>query len=68
MDIEARSKGLRVVLEFFARTPSAPHGTELAALEKAFAGWDITVHEVVEDTPDWAENRAKLVRFVARKP
>jgi SAM-dependent methyltransferase len=55
------------VLEFFAHTSSDSGGTDLAALEKAFAGWDISKHEIVEDTPDWAENRAKLVRFVARK-
>ncbi len=56
------------VFEFFARGPNAPHGSELAALEQTFAGWEITRHEVVEDTPDWDQNRAKLVRFVARRP
>jgi len=56
------------VLEFFARGPGEPNGTDLAALENAFAGWQITKHEIVEDTPDWAENRAKLVRFVAKRP
>jgi SAM-dependent methyltransferase len=61
-------RGGLFVLEFFARSPESPHGTDLAALEQAFAGWDILKHELVEDTPDWAQNRAKLVRFVARKP
>jgi hypothetical protein len=56
------------VLEFFARGPTAPHGTELSALEQAFAGWELTTHEVVEDLPDWAQNRAQLVRFVAKRP
>jgi SAM-dependent methyltransferase len=57
------------VLEYFARTPEDPHsGTDLAELERAFSGWELTRHEVVEDTPDWARNRAKLVRFVAKKP
>lgn len=56
------------VLEFFAKTAKTPHGTDLAALEKAFAGWQLLQHEVVEGTPDWAENQAQLVRFVAKKP
>jgi SAM-dependent methyltransferase len=56
------------VLEFFARDAKSQNGTELSALEKAFTGWEISRHEVVEDTPDWAENRAALVRFVAKKP
>lgn len=57
------------VLEFFAHTPGETGGTDLAMLEKTFAGpeWEILRHEVVEDTPDWAENRAKLVGFVARR-
>jgi SAM-dependent methyltransferase len=56
------------VLEFFARGPESPSGTDLAALEQSFAGWQILRHEIVEDTPDWAQNRARLVRFVARRP
>jgi SAM-dependent methyltransferase len=56
------------VLEFFARGPESPSGTDLAALEQSFAGWQILRHEIVEDTPDWARNRARLVRFVARRP
>jgi SAM-dependent methyltransferase len=56
------------VLEFFARGPGAPNGTDLATLEKTFAGWTLLRHEVVEDVPDWAQNRARLVRFVAKRP
>lgn len=57
------------VLEYFARPAGqSSGGVELAALERAFTGWELLQHEVVEDTPDWARNRASLVRFVAKKP
>ena len=50
------------VLEYFAEDfPDS----ELA---KRFAtGFEIVRDEVVDDVPDWAMDRAKLVRFVARK-
>ena len=56
-----------IVYEFFA--PDGPNEDEPvpAVLAKAFAGWDILRNEEVEDVPDWTVDRAKLVRFVARK-
>ncbi len=50
------------VLEFFLEA------VDVKQLHAQFAdGFDILRDEVVEDRPDWAEDRAKLVRFVARK-
>jgi SAM-dependent methyltransferase len=61
--------GGRFVLEFFARKPGRDSGGFAAGqLAQLFAtGFDILRDEVVEDTPDWAQSRATLVRFVARK-
>lgn len=43
-------------------------GVKPGELRAQFAdGFDILRDEVVEDRPDWGEDRAKLVRFVARK-
>jgi hypothetical protein len=54
------------VFEFFVDDEESPaHPGTLARL---FAdGFDIVRDEVVDDRPDWGEDRAKLVRFVARK-
>lgn len=50
------------VLEFFLE------GVDVKDLRAHFAdGFDILRDEIVEDRPDWGEDRAKLVRFVARK-
>ena len=51
------------VLEYFA----GEGGFAAGELAKLFAGYDIARDELVEDTPDWAMDRAKLVRFVAAK-
>jgi hypothetical protein len=64
----ATKKGGLFVYEYFAPTKGdddvpAPHA--LAAQFKD--GWEILVDTIVEDTPDWALDRAKLQRFVARK-
>lgn len=60
--------GGRFVLEFFASKPGETGGFAPGQLAKLFAaGFDIVRDEVVDDTPDWALNRATLVRFVARK-
>jgi len=60
-----RSGGL-FVLEFFL--DEGDGGVKPAELRAQFAdGFDILRDEVVEDRPDWAQDRAKLVRFVARK-
>lgn len=43
-------------------------GFKAGQLAKLFGdGYDILRDEVVEDRPDWGVDRAKLVRFVARK-
>ena len=47
------------VMEYFADDKLIPR--------QVFDGYEILRDEVVEDTPDWAMDRAKLVRFVARK-
>lgn len=54
------------VLEFFL--DEGDGGVKPAELRAQFAdGFDIVRDEVVEDRPDWGEDRAKLVRFVACK-
>jgi hypothetical protein len=56
------------VVEFFAATPSDTGGFKPGQLAKAFAdGFEILRDDVVDDHPDWARDKAKLVRFVARK-
>ena len=63
-------KGGVFVLEFFAGDPEHPEegGYQPGQLAKAFgAGFTILRDDTVEDTPDWAMDHAKLVRFVARK-
>jgi SAM-dependent methyltransferase len=62
-------RGGLFVYEYFA--PETPADTDAAGpgvLAKQFAdGWEIVRDEVVDDVPDWAQDKAKLVRFVARK-
>jgi SAM-dependent methyltransferase len=56
------------VLEYFHRAEGSDDGFatgQLAALFKD--GFDILRDEVVEDRPDWAADRATIVRFVAKK-
>jgi hypothetical protein len=72
--IEKAKLGLKqgglFVLEFFAGDPEHPDegGYLPGQLAKAFAtGFTILRDDTVEDTPDWAIDHAKLVRFVARK-
>ena len=57
------------VLEYFAAGQGEGSGGIVpGSLRPLFAqGYDILRDEVVEDVPDWAQDRAKLVRFVARK-
>jgi SAM-dependent methyltransferase len=65
-----RPGGLFVV-EYFAREPDDKDddgGFAAGQLAALFAsGFEILRDEIVEDAPDWAVERAKLVRFVARK-
>ena len=54
------------VYEFFADDDEGP--AHPGTLAKLFAdGFDILRNDVVEDHPDWGLDRAKLVRFVARR-
>jgi hypothetical protein len=56
------------VLEFFHQDDPQGGGFathELAALFQD--GFEILRDEVLEATPDWAQDQATLVRFVARK-
>lgn len=54
------------VLEFFL--DEGDGGVKPAELRAQFAdGFEILRDEVVDDRPDWGQDRAKLVRFVARK-
>ena len=62
---KALAPGGLFVLEHFAGGVIGFDKGEPAA---SFAGWEIVKHEVVEDIPDWGRTKAKLVRFVARKP
>jgi hypothetical protein len=56
------------VVEFFAATPTDAGGFKQGQLAKLFAdGFEILRDDFVDDRPDWARDKAKLVRFVARK-
>lgn len=63
-------RGGLFVLEYFAYDPARGQadGFKPGALaRKLGAGFEILRDDVVEDTPDWAMDRARLQRFVARK-
>lgn len=58
------------VVEYFANDNAGTSAESFAPgqLAKLFAtGFEILRDEVVDDVPDWAMDRAKLVRFVAKK-
>jgi SAM-dependent methyltransferase len=65
----ALRKGGLYVVEFFANEdPAEKGGFRPGELAKLFGeGFEVLRDEVVDDVPDWAMDRAKLVRFVARK-
>jgi SAM-dependent methyltransferase len=64
-------KGGLFIVEYFAKTDDkGPNDGGFAAgqLAKLFAdGFEILRDEVVEGVPDWALDKAQLVRFVAKK-
>lgn len=63
-------KGGLFVVEYFAHDPEMGHddGFQRGQLAKLFPdGYTILRDDLVEGVPDWAMDRAKLVRFVARK-
>jgi hypothetical protein len=70
--IEKAKVGLKpgglFVYEYFAGDDTDDGGFKPGELAKLFAdGFTIVRDDTVEDRPDWAMDRAKLVRFVARK-
>lgn len=62
-----RNGGLFVVEGWAKETPDSPVGFGEGQLAKLFEGYEILRDETVEDVPDWAWDKGKLVRFVARK-
>lgn len=64
----ATKQGGLFVYEYFAPTKADDDAPQPGALAAQFKdGWEILVDTIVDDTPDWALDRAKLQRFVARK-
>jgi SAM-dependent methyltransferase len=65
---QAIKPGGLVVIEYFGKTAAAPTGFEPGQLRRLFGdAFEVLRDEAVDDTPDWATDRAPLVRFVARK-
>lgn len=63
----ATRRGGVFVYEYFAPGGPAADAPAVGALAKQFSGWEILRDEIVDDVPDWAADRAKIQRFVARK-
>jgi ubiquinone/menaquinone biosynthesis C-methylase UbiE len=65
----ATRKGGYFVYEFFSKggVMAAP-GFAPGELAKLFSDWKIVKDEVVDDIGDWGLRKAKIQRFVARKP
>jgi SAM-dependent methyltransferase len=56
------------IVEYFHKSQENLDGFDTGQLAKLFAdGYDIVRDEVVDDVPDWAMDKATLVRFVAKK-
>lgn len=62
-----RTGGLVVVEGWAKQSPESPSGFGEGQLAKLFADFEILRDETVEDVPDWAFDKGKLVRFVARR-
>lgn len=61
-------KGGTFVVEGWAKTsPDSPLGFGEGQLAKLFDDYEILRDETVDDVPDWAWDKGKLVRFVAHK-
>ena len=61
-------KGGLFIVEGWAKdSPDSPVGFGEGQLAKLFDGYEILRDEIVEDVPDWAWDKGKLARFVARK-
>lgn len=63
-----RPGGLFVVEGWAKDTPHSSYGFGDGQLAELFAGYDILRDDTADDVPDWACDRGRLVRFVARKP
>jgi hypothetical protein len=62
-----KSGGL-FVFEFFHKDEQEEEGLDSEDLADMFSeGFDILRNEVVHARPDWAQDEAKLIRFVAKK-
>jgi SAM-dependent methyltransferase len=65
---KSMKSGALFVLEIFHREGPEGDGFATGQLAALFNdGFEVLRDEVVEATPDWAKDRATLVRFVARK-
>ena len=62
-----RTGGLFVVEGWARVSPDSDVGFAEGQLAKLFEGYEILRDETIEDVPDWAWDKGKLVRFVARK-
>lgn len=62
-----RKGGLFVVEGWAKESPDSPVGFDEGQLAKLFEDYETLRDETVEDVPDWAHDKGKLVRFVARK-
>jgi hypothetical protein len=61
-------KGGLIIIDGWAKEPDGGWGFAAGELAALFTGYEIIKDEIVEDQPDWAVDRGKLARFVARKP
>ena len=62
-----REGGLFILEGWAKETPNDPVGFGEGQLATLFEGFEILRDERVDDVPDWAWDKGKLVRFVARK-
>jgi SAM-dependent methyltransferase len=62
-----RTGGLLVVDGWAKETPDSDVGFADGELARIFEGYEVMRDEIVDDVPDWAHDKGKLVRFVARK-
>ena len=62
-----KSGGLFVVEGWAKTSPSSDVGFADGQLATLCDGYEILRDEIVEDVPDWAHDKGRLVRFVARK-
>ncbi len=61
-----RTDGL-VVIEGWAKLSDEPIGFAEGQLASFFDGYEVLRDESIDGAPDWARDKGKLVRFIARK-